>query len=63
MHNLLFIPQIPCLKSDRQRLAFSVRLALRIHLVVWLCLCASGCVVVQVCVLLLSHVELVSVDE
>jgi hypothetical protein len=41
----------------RLRFVFSSRISLRVHLVLWLCLCTSVCVIWQVCVLLFAHVE------
>ena len=43
--------------DDRQRFVFSIGISLRIHLVLVLGSVASGCVVPQVRVLLLVHVE------
>jgi hypothetical protein len=43
--------------GDRQRFVFSIGISLRFHLVLGLGLGASGCVIPQVRVLLLVHVE------
>jgi hypothetical protein len=43
--------------NGRQRVAFSIGISLRIHLVLVLGSVASGCVIPQVRVLLLLHVE------
>jgi hypothetical protein len=39
------------------RIAFSCRFSLRVHLVLWLCLCTSVCVIWQLRMLLFTRVE------